>query len=95
MIDALIPSRAPPASTTPPTRWLGRVIDSDIFYSFRRSRLTMVAAAVTVVFFLLAIFAPLLAVQNPFDLALGRLVDVAIPSRGAEKPRLHARDLQG
>ena len=37
--------------------WLGRALDSDLFYSFRRSRLTMVAAAVTLLFFLLAIFA--------------------------------------
>ncbi|TMJ21019.1 MAG: ABC transporter permease, partial [Alphaproteobacteria bacterium] len=47
--------------------WLARLGASDVFYSFRRSRLTMAAAAVTLLFFLIAIFAPLLAVQNPFD----------------------------
>ena len=45
--------------------WLSRALDSDIFHSFRRSKLTMVAAAITVLFFLLAIFASALAVQNP------------------------------
>src|SRR5437016_12666171 len=98
MIDALIPSRAPPASTTPPTRWLGRVIDSDIFYSFRRSRLTMVAAAVTVVFFLLAIFAPLLAVQNPFDPAQLELINSRIAplwTAEGQSPFLLGTDEQG
>ena len=35
----------------------------------------MIAAAVTVLFFLLAIFAPLLAVQNPFDPAQLQAID--------------------
>ena len=36
--------------------WLRRAIESDVFYSFRRSRLTMIAAAVTALFFLIAIW---------------------------------------
>ena len=59
-------------------RWLGRAIESDVFYSFRRSRLTMVAAAVTGLFFLLAIFGPVLAVQNPFDPAQLQLMNSRI-----------------
>ena len=78
MTDALVPARSTPTTASSPTRWLGRVLDSDIFYSFRRSRLTMVAAAVTVVFFLLAIFAPVLAVQNPFDPAQLELINSRI-----------------
>ena len=46
-------------------RW-ARVRDSDIFYSFRRSPVTMVAALVTVVFIAGAVFAPLLAPHTPF-----------------------------
>jgi peptide/nickel transport system permease protein len=98
MTDALIPARAPPASTSPPTRWLGRVIDSDIFYSFRRSKLTMVAAAVTVVFFLLAVFAPLLAVQNPFDPAQLELINSRIAplwTADGQSPFLLGTDEQG
>ena len=66
MSDAVVPHRAEP-SAVPAERgagWVRRAIDSDIFYSFRRSKLTMVAAAVTMLFFLLAIFAPVLSVQN-------------------------------
>ena len=66
MSDAAVPHRAEPS--TPRTRsganWLKRALDSDIFYSFRRSRMTMVAAAVTALFFLLAILASQLSVQN-------------------------------
>src|ERR1700720_2435768 len=62
-----------------PRRWFSRALDSDVLYSFRRSRLTMVAAAVTLLFFLLAIFAPLLAVQNPFDPALLQLMKSRFP----------------
>ena len=58
--------------------WFRRAIDSDVFYSFRRSRLTMIAAAITLLFFLVAIFAPLLAVQNPFDPAQLQLMNSRI-----------------
>src|SRR5260221_5782099 len=68
---------APPARALP-GRWFERALKSDVFYSFRRSRLTMAAAAVTVLFFLLAIFAPLLAVQNPFDPAQLQLMNSRI-----------------
>src|SRR4030088_2189405 len=59
-------------------RWFGRAVESDVFYSFRRSRLTMLAAAVTLLFFLLAIFASVLAVQNPFDPAQLQLMNSRI-----------------
>ncbi len=59
MSDAVVPHRAEPSAV--PARagagWVKRALDSDIFYSFRRSRMTMVAATVTILFFLLAIFA--------------------------------------
>jgi peptide/nickel transport system permease protein len=65
MSDAALSHKA--ASNPPTAGLIRRALDSDIFYSFRRSKLTMVAAAVTLLFFLLAIAAPLIAVQNPFD----------------------------
>jgi peptide/nickel transport system permease protein len=98
MTDALVPARSPPTTTSPPTRWLKRVIDSDIFYSFRRSKLTMVAAAVTIAFFLLAIFAPVLAVQNPFDPAQLELINSRIAplwTADGQSPFLLGTDEQG
>src|SRR5947207_8831127 len=79
-------------------RWLGRAIDSDVFYSFRRSKLTMVAAAITVLFFLLAIFASALAVQDPFDPAQLQLMNSRISplwTADGQSPFLLGTDEQG
>jgi peptide/nickel transport system permease protein len=78
--------------------WLRRALDSDVFYSFRRSRLTMIAAAVTLLFFLVAIFAPLLAVQNPFDPAQLQLMNSRIAplwTADGQSPFLLGTDEQG
>jgi peptide/nickel transport system permease protein len=99
MTDAAVPRPAQAAS--PAGRgpgWLRRALDSDIFYSFRRSRMTMVAAAVTILFFLLAIFAPLLAVQNPFDPAQLQLMNSRISplwTADGQSPFLLGTDEQG
>src|SRR5689334_23280059 len=99
MTDAAVPR---PAQATSPaargTGWLRRALDSDIFYSFRRSRMTMVAAAVTILFFLLAIFAPLLAVQNPFDPVQLQLMNSRISplwTADGQSPFLLGTDEQG
>src|ERR1700722_11898835 len=81
-----------------PPRWFSRAIDSDVFYSFRRSRLTMVAAAVTLLFFLLAIFASVLSVQNPFDPAQLQLMNSRIAplwTADGQSPFLLGTDEQG
>jgi peptide/nickel transport system permease protein len=78
--------------------WFGRAVESDMFYSFRRSRLTMVAAAVTVLFFLLAISASVLAVQNPFDPAQLQLMNSRIAplwTADGQSPFLLGTDEQG
>ena len=56
-----------------------RAKDSDIFFSFKSSKLTMIAAFVTALYFSLALFAPLIAPQNPFDLAQVQLIDAFTP----------------
>jgi len=50
-----------------PTGWWSRLLDNDIFYSFTRSPLALAAAAVTLIFVLAALFAPLIAPFDPFD----------------------------
>jgi peptide/nickel transport system permease protein len=67
-------SKAPAAPSM-----LRRALDSDIFYSFRRSTFIMIAAAVTATLFLSALFAPFIATQNPFDLATLNLLDGSKP----------------
>src|SRR4030081_4064428 len=100
MSDAVVPHQA--ESSAPRTRarsgWLGRALESDVFYSFRRSRLTMVAAVVTLLFFLLAIFASVVSVQIPFDPAQLQLMNSRIaplwPADG-QSPFLLGTDEQG
>jgi len=58
---------------------LRRFMDGDIFYSFRRSPLTIVAAVVTVVCVFSAVFAGWVAPHNPFDLKTLNLLDAFTP----------------
>jgi peptide/nickel transport system permease protein len=101
MSEAVVTHKAEPSAPRmrlPPGGWLGRALQSDVFYSFRRSRLTMVAAAVTVLFFLLAIFASVLAVQNPFDPAQLQLMNSRISplwTADGQSPFLLGTDEQG
>ncbi len=59
--------------------FVARAIDSDIFYSFTRSWLTMIAALITVLLILSAIFAPWIAPNNPLDLQTLSLMDGSKP----------------
>jgi peptide/nickel transport system permease protein len=105
MSDAVVPHKADTvspgsATTADPTApgLLARMVESDLFYSFRRSKLTMLAAVITLLFFLVAIFAPLIAVQNPFDPAQLQLMNSRIPPLWAadgQSPFLLGTDEQG
>ncbi|HEY7845891.1 MAG TPA: ABC transporter permease [Bradyrhizobium sp.] len=101
MSDAVVPHHSETDTPPVPTSsagWFRRAIESDLFYSFRRSKLTMVAAAVTLLFFLLAIFASLLSVQNPFDPAQLQLINSRIPplwEADGQTPYLLGTDEQG
>jgi peptide/nickel transport system permease protein len=99
MSEAVVPHQAEnrTARAATPGR-LRRALDSDLFYSFRRSKITMIAAGVTLAFFLLAIFASLLAVQNPFDPAQLQLMNSRISplwTADGQSPFLLGTDEQG
>jgi peptide/nickel transport system permease protein len=66
------PAEAPPGLAR-------RFIDSDLFYSFRRSPLTMAAALVTLILILAAVFAPWVAPHDPFDPAKISIMDSLYP----------------
>ena len=99
MSDAVVPHTQPSKGARPASPgWFKRAIDSDLFYSFRRSKLTVAAAAVTILFFLLAIFAPALSVQNPFDPAQLQLINSRFPplwEADGQAPYLLGTDEQG
>src|SRR5262249_50696348 len=53
--------------------------DSDLFWSFRHSPVTVIAAIVVIVIICAAILAPLIAPQDPYDLASLSLLDATDP----------------
>jgi peptide/nickel transport system permease protein len=54
-------------------------LDSDLFYSFRRSPVTVAAAVIALFIVFGALLAPWIAPHNPFDLASLDLLDAHIP----------------
>jgi peptide/nickel transport system permease protein len=77
MKDAL-PAAAAGAAASPLSAW-DRLQDSDILYSFRRAPTAIASALILALFVLVAVFAPWLAPQNPFDPAALDLVDARLP----------------
>ena len=72
--------------------------DSDVYYSFKRSPVTIVAAIVTAIFMISAVFAPWLAPHQPFDLATVDLLDGFLPpvwQAGGDPRFLFGTDDQG
>ncbi|MEC7675955.1 MAG: ABC transporter permease [Pseudomonadota bacterium] len=67
------------SGTSAPRGLLARFFDSDVWFSFRRSKVTMVAAGVTAVYFVAALFAPLIAPHDHFDLVNLDVMDSFIP----------------
>jgi peptide/nickel transport system permease protein len=59
--------------------WLARAADSDLWYSFVRSPVTIASTIVTLLFFVSAIFANWIAPHNPFDLASISIMDASLP----------------
>ncbi|MCC5957850.1 ABC transporter permease [Roseinatronobacter sp. S2] len=62
-----------------PTGRFGRAWDSDIAYSFRQSPVAVVAAVVSLILILGAVFAPLIAPYDPFNPASLNLMDGFTP----------------
>lgn len=58
---------------------LKRIFDSDLWYSFKRHPLVIVAAILSLICILGAVFAPILAPHNPFDLKTLNLLDAFTP----------------
>jgi len=58
---------------------LGRFLDGDLWYSFRRSRTAMAAALVAFACVFGALFAEFVAPHNPMDLATLELADARLP----------------
>jgi len=64
---------------------VARFFSSDIWYSFTRSPVTMISAAVTALLILSAIFAPLIAPHDPFDPGSLSIMDSFYPPAWDER----------
>ncbi|OOF09262.1 MULTISPECIES: ABC transporter permease [Salinivibrio] len=65
-------------TTTQPNRWQ-RFLASDFLYHFKRDKVAMASFTVFVLFVLLALFAPLIAPTNPYDLTMIDIMDSELP----------------
>jgi peptide/nickel transport system permease protein len=59
--------------------FFAQTADSDLWHSFKKSPGAVIAAVVTLVIVLAAIFAPLISPHNPFDLASLSIMDANTP----------------
>lgn len=84
--EGLTPRADETAAPPPPGFWK-RALDSDVAYSFFRSPVAMVAAAVTLLSILACFSAPLIAPFDPFDPAQISLWDGKLPPAWAEGGR--------
>ena len=64
---------------------LRRFFDSDLWWSFTRSPITVISAVVALICILGALFAPWIAPHNPFDLASLNLLDAFKPPSWIEE----------
>ncbi len=81
-----------------PRSALGRALDSDLWYSFTRTPSAILAALVTLVMIGSAVFAPLIAPFDPFDLSQVDIFDSLLPPawvEGGSEKYLLGTDDQG
>ncbi|MBO0735795.1 MAG: ABC transporter permease [Alphaproteobacteria bacterium] len=77
-MSELTASGTPASVPERPQRWM-RFVDSDLLWSFSRSPVTMVAAVIALVIIGAALLTPLIAPQDPYDLASLSLLDATAP----------------
>ena len=61
-----------------------RAWNSDLAYSFRRSKVAVVAGSITLIYMLSALFAPWVAPYDPYDLASVSILDSFLPPAWVE-----------
>ena len=71
-------------ASTPSKSRMNAFLDSDMLYNFRKSRVTVVAAIITLIMLTAAALAPWIAPHNPFDVASLSLLNSELPPSWAE-----------
>jgi peptide/nickel transport system permease protein len=91
-------SALPPTAPAAAPGWLARLLDSDLWFSFRNSPMAILAAVIALLCTFCAVFAPWVATHNPFDLATLDLSDARLPpawEEGGNQTYLLGTDDQG
>ncbi len=91
-------STSPPITPTATAGVLTRLLDSDVWYSFRTSPMAILAAVIAALCTFCAVFAPWVSPHNPFDLATLNLSDARLPpawQHGGSATYLLGTDDQG
>jgi len=88
MTDSTLESAETTASLAASASTWARFLDSDFIYSFRGSKTAMFSALVLFLFVLIALLAPWIAPQNPFDPAALELTNARIPPAWLEGGQL-------
>ncbi|MET3648416.1 ABC transporter permease [Phyllobacterium ifriqiyense] len=94
-IDATKPPKLPRPARPPLHK---RIRNSDLWWSFKHSKVAIVGAVILAVLILTAVFAPLIAMQNPYDGAQLDMWKAELPpywQEGGEWPYLLGTDTQG
>lgn len=81
MTDATQPNSTQPK---PARSTFARFWDSDIAWNFRHSWTARISSVLILILFMAALFAPLLATQNPFDISQLFLLDSELPPAWVE-----------
>jgi len=90
--------QTPNANPVARQSFLQRILKSDLWWSFTHSKAAMVSAALLAILILTAVFAPLIAPQNPYDGAALDMWKAELPplwEEGGEWPFLLGTDTQG
>ena len=88
MTNSTLESAETTASQAASASTWARFLDSDFIYSFRGSKTAMLSALVLFLFILIALLAPWIAPQNPFDPAALELTNARIPPAWLEGGQL-------
>ena len=91
-------SALPPTAPAAAPGLLARLLDSDVWFSFRTSPMAILAAVIALLCTFCAVFAPWVSPHNPFDLATLNLSDARLPPAwedGGNQTYLLGTDDQG
>jgi peptide/nickel transport system permease protein len=82
--QGLAAAKSPQLARSAPRGRIARIFDSDLWYSFRSSRLVVLAGIVTLLMVGAALLAPVIAPHDPYDLRSLNLMDSDLPPAWAK-----------